>query len=304
MPARYRMPLVLTNLQGATQDEGAQWLGWSLTTYKRRLARGRQMLHLRLVKRGLTVAGALATLELSQASAGLVSVQVLRAILRTSFAGAVGHSMVESGAALPVVALAQKAMKGMIITRIMITTAGMLTTGTLAIGMVASIHFALAGGSSPQKRLEEPVFTVPQLIPVKGLDLDQRKNDLFGDPLPEGAMSRLGAVRYRYVRTDGNRQQLLPDGRTVIATSGAEVRWMDVESGRLTDRWSLPPQLRVEGFAPNGRFALLAERTSFVDPKGKVVQLADIVSMRALGYAAPRKRRNARTQAGKIGTMG
>ena len=302
MPARYRMPVVLTNLQGATQDEGALWLGWSLTTYKRRLARGRQMLHLRLVKRGLTVVGALAALELSQASAGLVSVQVLRAIIRTGLAGAAGHSMMESGAALPVVALAQKAVKGMVMTRIMIAAAGMLTTGILAVGMGASIHFASAGDSSPQKRLEEPVFTVPLPSPQKGLAPGQRKNDLFGDPLPEGALSRLGTVRHRYVRTDGNRQQLLPDGRTVIASSGAEVRWMDVESGRLTDRWSLPPQLRVEGFAPNGRFALLAERTSFVDQKGKVVQMADIVSMR-LWDMRSRKETQRLDQAGKIGTM-
>src|SRR5262249_35924007 len=60
---KYRAPLVLCYLEGATRDEAAQQLGWSLATLKRRLEQGRKLLRARLTRRGLTLsAGLLATL--------------------------------------------------------------------------------------------------------------------------------------------------------------------------------------------------------------------------------------------------
>src|SRR5262249_34467274 len=45
LPVHCRAPLVLCCLEGATRDEAAQRLGWSLAMLKRRLARGRALLH-------------------------------------------------------------------------------------------------------------------------------------------------------------------------------------------------------------------------------------------------------------------
>jgi RNA polymerase sigma factor (sigma-70 family) len=54
----YRAPLVLCYLEGATRDEAAKQLGWSLATLKRRLDRGRVLLAGRLRRRGLTLPAA------------------------------------------------------------------------------------------------------------------------------------------------------------------------------------------------------------------------------------------------------
>src|SRR5262245_65354363 len=54
-----RAPLVLCYLESATQDEAARQLGWSVRTLKRRLQRGRDILHRRLLRRGLTLSAAL-----------------------------------------------------------------------------------------------------------------------------------------------------------------------------------------------------------------------------------------------------
>src|SRR6185295_17676079 len=59
LPQRYQSPLVLCCLEGHTQQEAAQILGWTAGSVKGRLERGRSMLHARLVRRGLTLGIAL-----------------------------------------------------------------------------------------------------------------------------------------------------------------------------------------------------------------------------------------------------
>lgn len=52
--------------------------------------------------------------------------------------------------------------------------------------------------------------------------------DRYGDPLPEGAVARLGTVRYRRL----NGIHFLADSRTVIGTRGSTLAWVDVATGR------------------------------------------------------------------------
>jgi RNA polymerase sigma factor (sigma-70 family) len=58
---RHRLPLILCYLEGATRDEAATQLGWSLSTLKRRLERGMELLRRRLTRQGLAPAAILAT---------------------------------------------------------------------------------------------------------------------------------------------------------------------------------------------------------------------------------------------------
>jgi RNA polymerase sigma factor (sigma-70 family) len=58
---KFRLPLVLCYLEGQTRDEAAAHLGWSLSTFKRRLDRARELLAARLTRRGLSLGVALWT---------------------------------------------------------------------------------------------------------------------------------------------------------------------------------------------------------------------------------------------------
>ena len=53
LPERLRSALVLCDMEDLTHEQAAAQLGWPVGTVKSRLARGRQQLRSRLVKRGL-----------------------------------------------------------------------------------------------------------------------------------------------------------------------------------------------------------------------------------------------------------
>jgi RNA polymerase sigma factor (sigma-70 family) len=58
LPDHYRTAVILCDLEGLTQDQAAARLGWPLGTVRSRLARGRDRLRGRLVRRGLAPAAA------------------------------------------------------------------------------------------------------------------------------------------------------------------------------------------------------------------------------------------------------
>lgn len=55
--------------------------------------------------------------------------------------------------------------------------------------------------------------------------------DIYGDPLPEGAIARLGTVRYRLCAGAG-RIEFLADGRTLLGCDAKRLVWLDVPTGR------------------------------------------------------------------------
>jgi RNA polymerase sigma-70 factor (ECF subfamily) len=59
LPEKYRVPLRLCCLEGRTRDQAALQLGCTLGALKMRLERGRQLLRVRLARRGVTVPAAL-----------------------------------------------------------------------------------------------------------------------------------------------------------------------------------------------------------------------------------------------------
>src|SRR5262245_37114204 len=59
LPHKYRAPLLACYLHGRTQDEAARELGWSLSTLRRRLEQGRELLKLRLTARGAALSAGL-----------------------------------------------------------------------------------------------------------------------------------------------------------------------------------------------------------------------------------------------------
>ena len=87
---KYRAPIVLCYLEGLTHDQAAARLNWPVGTVRSRLARARDQLRLRLVRRGVTVPATLGPLAgwLGFEAAGIADAATLNAtVLSTVPAG-------------------------------------------------------------------------------------------------------------------------------------------------------------------------------------------------------------------------
>lgn len=85
LPAKYRLPVIMSYLEGRTNEEVAEQLHWPVGTVKGRLSRARELLKSRLMRRGLSLSAAflLASLSRGRVFAEVVSSDLLqRTVLR------------------------------------------------------------------------------------------------------------------------------------------------------------------------------------------------------------------------------
>jgi RNA polymerase sigma factor (sigma-70 family) len=84
LPVKFRAPLLLCCLEGFAREEAARQLGWSPGLVKSRLEQARQLLHQRLVRRGLTLSAALAAGLVPTSSTGAVPADLVRQTVRAA----------------------------------------------------------------------------------------------------------------------------------------------------------------------------------------------------------------------------
>jgi RNA polymerase sigma factor (sigma-70 family) len=237
LPETCRAPLLLCLMQGRTQDEAAATLGWSKGTLRRRFARGRELLRLRLAARGVSLGVGLAATVLAQGtSAAALSPALLRSVLG---AARPDSGAVSAGAA----ALAEEGLRALPATRLPLGVRGALVLLVLAAGAgLLALHWPAAPPTPPAQAKAADAPGAADAGPPR---------DLFGDPLPAGALARLGTVRFR----QGNLVYgllLSPDGKAVVSYGGNQViTFWDAATGRAVRR--LPKGARVAAFTPDGR---------------------------------------------------
>jgi RNA polymerase sigma factor (sigma-70 family) len=212
LPERWRAPLVLCYLEGLTQEEAARRLGWTAAGLKGRLQRGRERLRRRLRRRGLGLA-ALAAAALTEAT-----------VPQTLTAAAVRAALPVAGAAPPAaaVALAHGVSGPLLPAKVRVAVAVLLVTA------------ALAGGAAlyPRQPAEgEPAASAPRpAVPTP-------PSDRFGDPLPEGAVARLGTVRFNH--GDGlNALHFTSDGKSILSEGGGSLCLWDASTGKELERFT------------------------------------------------------------------
>jgi RNA polymerase sigma factor (sigma-70 family) len=233
LPLAYRLPVVLCCLEGRTQEEAARQLGWTAGSVKGRLERARARLHARLVRRGLTLGSALATVELlrgtTSARMKLLAEQTVRAVLAFGAAGATGHGALSALAArLAVKELGPQICSGL--KAVLLVVLGMILAGAAA-GTLTLEPQAIAR--------EAPASLTPPGSATRGAagleegDTQQARNDRYGDPLPPGAVARLGTSRFWCGA--GGRQQLAfaPNGKQIIVVDVLGVYVLEATTGKL-----------------------------------------------------------------------
>jgi RNA polymerase sigma factor (sigma-70 family) len=163
LPAKYRAPVVLCDLEGKSRREVAQSLGLPEGTVSSRLARARQLLSRRLARQGITLsAGTLAgTLAHGWASAALPTPLVTSTV--QAALGWAGNTAAAGAVSAPAAALAEGVLQTMFLSKSKLVAALLLVIGLLGTGAVVGTQQVL--GEPP----DVPVFSA--LAAVPGADL-------------------------------------------------------------------------------------------------------------------------------------
>ena len=133
LPVRFRTPLILCDIEGQTHEQAAIELRCPVGTVKSRLARGRERLRSRLVRRGLAMS-VLAHDPLSAVSVKLLS-QTVRAATDLVTPGALTAGSVTGGTAL----LTAGMIRTMAMTKLKIAMIASVATGLLGVvGLTAA----------------------------------------------------------------------------------------------------------------------------------------------------------------------
>ena len=265
LPWTCRTPLVLCYLEGRTRDEAAGRLGWSLSTLKRRLRQGCRLLRDRLSRRGLAPSALLAAALTCKGTAALPPATLRRKLVNAAAGRALNPP--PSAPAAPL---------------------GRLFPARARV-MLVLLAFIGLGVGGPGHRSGGPVLS--RQSAAAPVPLTKPLLDHQGDPLPPGAIARLGSARWRH---GGQIYGLAfsPDGKLVASGSfdGRVVLW-DAATGReVRSLERATAGLYALAFSPDGK-ALAATCSgseggcTWDVATGKLKELAGFgEKVRALGY--------------------
>jgi len=226
LPEKYRLPLILCYLEGRTNEEAARQLGCPVGTLFARLSRARGKLRGRLERRGVGVTAVLLGSALNEGlAAAALPAPLVTATLQTTRAAISGQSLSPT-----VGPLVEGALREMSFFRIKIVAAMILGLSLLSAG-AGLWAFQPTGDQSADDSRSAP-SEKPSPAGIASPEAASKALDLYGDPLPEGAVARMGTVRWRH--DEIYHTLLSPDGK-VLATSswGAKIRVWDRATGKL-----------------------------------------------------------------------
>jgi RNA polymerase sigma factor (sigma-70 family) len=236
LPDRLRAPIVLCYLQGLTYAGAAHQLGLSEIAIRGRLARARERLRPRLIRRGVTVPTGL----LVAGAAGQGQAAIPMTLIQGTVRIALGF-MADNTASI----LARGVLNSMLLEQVRAATV------LLCLGIGGSYWawhaFASAVDGKGQANLAPAV--------VRAVAASQPpRTDRYGDALPPGAAMRLGTVRFRQAPSFKHIVHS-PDRRIVVTDSGQDrLVLRDARDGRSLRQIDLGIE-NIEDFvfSPDGR---------------------------------------------------
>jgi RNA polymerase sigma factor (sigma-70 family) len=161
LPGKYRTPILLCYLQGKTLEEAARFLGWPKGTVSGRLARAREMLRGRLIRRGITSSDGALIAALAPGNASAVA-PMMRTILQTALRFAEGKAGVAAPIAEPSARLAKGMLRAMFMTKL-----------KLCAGVVCAAVLLGSGAGLCAEYVFGARQATPEIAPPDGLPMEE-----------------------------------------------------------------------------------------------------------------------------------
>jgi RNA polymerase sigma factor (sigma-70 family) len=154
LPDKYRVPIVLCELEGKTRKEAARQLGWAEGTVASRLSRGRVLLARRMSRHGLALSGGTLALALAGRAAMACPPTLVVSTLKVAAAFAAGPA---AAGAIPakIVALTKGVLQTMLLSKLKLVAA------VIAALAVAALGGALLYRAQPRAEAAAPASAAP-----------------------------------------------------------------------------------------------------------------------------------------------
>src|SRR5262249_30394681 len=137
LPEKYRITLVLCDMEGMGHTETARQLGWPVGTVSSRLSRARAMLAKRLARRGITLSvGALATIFARESAAVSMPGQLICPTVLAASLFAAGRSVTAGVVSTDVAALTGEVLKALWLRKLSVAAAMLLMVSATVLALV------------------------------------------------------------------------------------------------------------------------------------------------------------------------
>jgi len=270
LPEKYRIPLVLCELEGQTHRGAAEQLGWPIGTVSSRLSRAKAMLASRLSRRGLALSvGSLAVLLAQESASAGMPARLIGSTARAASLSAAGGVMSAGAVSAGVAALTREVMKTMLLSKLKIGVVMLLVASALAAGGTGLAFQAQTTEPSQkddlQRLIDEKMAELQRLIHKQkgeGLRTEAGTRSDSERSIPE-AGTRLQRKPFIISRDSG------PESETLIdLTSGLEgIAEYSPDQLRRHKQY-IDAMLEIEGalkLTPEGIERMIRQKTTQLD---------------------------------------
>src|SRR5262245_58471401 len=226
LPDKYRVAIILCDLEGKTRTEAARQLGCPEGTVAGRLARGRVMLARRLARYGPALSGGVLAAALAHSAASAnVPPTVLSSTIKATSLFATGRAAAAGAVSAKVAALTDGVLKTMLLTKLKLASAVVVTIVVLA-AVASLVKLPAPAAEPPAPKTESPAArATPKQAPKTGRLLVW-KGDGFVFVSPGGSEGE---------RVSGQVDQLMLN-EPVLSPNGKRVAFTVTDEPKLDDQ--------------------------------------------------------------------